>query len=75
MNNSEQVKFKRSKNHYIAGVCGGLAESFNVKPSYLRLIWVVVTIISFILPGLLVYLILWMVMNPPEEQSTENANK
>jgi len=75
MNNSEQVKFKRSKNHYIAGVCGGLAESLNVKPFYLRLFWVVVSIISFILPGVLVYLILWMVMDPPEEKSTENVDQ
>ena len=75
MNNSEQVKFKRSKNCYIAGVCGGLAESLNVKPFYLRLFWVVVSIISFILPGVLVYLILWMVMDPPEKQSTENDDR
>ena len=75
MNNSEQVKFKRSNIRYIAGVCGGLADSLNVKPFYLRLFWVVVTIISFILPGLLVYLVLWMVMDPPEKESTENVDK
>jgi len=46
----------------IAGVCGGLAEYFGWDPTVVRVVYVVVSVISAAFPGLLVYLILWMVM-------------
>jgi len=44
----------------IAGVCGGLAEYFNIDPVIVRLIFVLVTLTSGL--GLPVYIVLWMVM-------------
>ena len=40
----------------LAGVCGGVAEYFNMDPSLVRLLWVVLTVVSFSL-GFWVYLI------------------
>jgi phage shock protein C len=46
----------------IAGVCGGLAEYFNMDPSIVRLIYVLVSIFSAAFPGILVYLVLWVII-------------
>ncbi len=48
----------------IAGVCGGLAEYFGIDATIVRVI-AVVLLIPGGLPGLLPYLILWVVV--PEE--------
>jgi phage shock protein C len=44
----------------VAGVCGGLAEYFNIDPVIVRLIFVLVTLTSGL--GLPVYLLLWIIM-------------
>ncbi len=56
--------YRSRTNKKIAGVCGGLAEYFNVDP-------VIIRIIAFILllpggfPGLIPYVVLWIIV--PEE--------
>lgn len=50
------------KNRMIAGVCGGLAEYFNMDPTVVRMLYVVVSVMSVAFPGILVYLILWIIM-------------
>ena len=56
-------QLKRSnKNRMIAGVCGGLAEYFGMDPTVVRIIYVLVSILSAAFPGILVYLILWVVI-------------
>ena len=49
----------------IAGVIAGFAEYFNIDPTLLRVIYVIVSILSTGFPGLLVYLICWAII--PEE--------
>jgi phage shock protein PspC (stress-responsive transcriptional regulator) len=44
-----------------AGVCGGLAEYFDVDSTLMRIIWVAVTIFTHGL-GVPVYILLWLVM-------------
>jgi phage shock protein C len=44
----------------VAGVCGGLAEYFNIDPVIVRLIFVLVTLTSGL--GLPVYILLWIIM-------------
>lgn len=43
----------------IAGVCGGLAEYFNVDATILRIIFIVLLLPGGF-PGLLPYVILWL---------------
>lgn len=50
------------RNRMIAGVCGGLAEYFDMDPTVVRLLYVVVSVMSVAFPGILVYLILWIIM-------------
>lgn len=46
----------------IAGVCGGIAEWLGWDPTLVRLLFVLVSIFSAAFPGILVYLVLWLVM-------------
>ena len=51
----------------IAGVMGGLAEYFQINATLLRVVYVIGSIISVAFPGIIVYLILWLVI--PSEGS------
>jgi phage shock protein PspC (stress-responsive transcriptional regulator) len=54
---------RRSRRHrLIAGVCGGLAEWLGWDPTLVRVLYVVGSILSVAFPGLLVYVVLWLVM-------------
>ena len=46
----------------IAGVCGGLAEWLGWSPTWVRLLYILVSILSVAFPGIIVYIILWIVM-------------
>jgi len=46
----------------IAGVCGGLAEYFDLDVSIIRILFVVLTIFTAAFPGILVYIIMWIVV-------------
>lgn len=52
-------------NRVIAGVVGGLADYFGLDPTLARVLYVLVSIVSAAFPGILVYVILWMLV--PEE--------
>lgn len=52
----------------IAGVCGGLAEYFDIDVSLVRLIFVGLTLITAIVPMLLFYLIAWIIIPPQEKK-------
>jgi phage shock protein PspC (stress-responsive transcriptional regulator) len=49
----------------IAGVCGGIARWLGWDPTVVRILYILVSIFSVAFPGILVYIILWIVM--PEE--------
>jgi len=59
-------KFRRSSDQVIAGVCGGIAEKFGWRPNRVRLAYVLLSIFSAAFPGILVYVILWLVVPGPE---------
>ncbi len=44
----------------VAGVCGGIANYFNIDPTLVRIIFVILTLMGG--PGLLLYIVLWLVM-------------
>lgn len=59
---------RRSPNQkMIAGVIGGLAEYFDRDPALLRVLYVFISIFSAAFPGIIVYLILWVVIPTREE--------
>jgi phage shock protein C len=46
----------------IAGVCGGLARWLGWDPTVVRLLYIVATVASIGFPGILTYLLLWILM-------------
>jgi phage shock protein C len=59
-------KLRRSPNKMIAGVCAGIAEWLGWDVTVVRVLYVVLTIISFGFGGIFAYIILWLVMPRPE---------
>lgn len=57
-----EKKLFRSNNRMIAGVVGGIAEYYGWDPTAVRAGYILLSIISAAFPGILTYLILWMVM-------------
>jgi len=53
----------------IAGVMGGLGEYLNVDPSFVRIAYVVFTLLTGIVPGLVLYLVMIIII-PVEPKAT-----
>ncbi len=53
-------------NRQIAGVCGGLGEFFGIDTTAVRVAYVLLSIFSAAFPGLLVYIVLWLLI--PERE-------
>ena len=54
---ADYKKLYRSRDKKLCGVCGGLAEYFDLDPTLVRLLWVVLTLFSTVFPGVLAYLV------------------
>lgn len=53
----------RSRNDRIfAGVVGGIARRYGWNATLLRLLYVIISIVSMAFPGILVYLVLWLLI-------------
>jgi phage shock protein PspC (stress-responsive transcriptional regulator) len=59
-------RLTRSRNKMIAGVCAGIAEYFGWEVTLFRVVFVLVSILSVAFPGILVYIVLWVVMPRPD---------
>jgi phage shock protein C len=54
--------YRSRRNSMIAGVCGGIAEWLGWSPTWVRLLYILISILSVAFPGIIVYIILWVVM-------------
>ena len=63
-------KLYRSSNRILAGVCGGIAEYFDVDPTLIRVGYLILSLFSAGFPGLLLYIILMILM--PNYNQIEN---
>lgn len=64
----ESRLYRSETNRVIAGVCGGLGEYFNIDPTIIRILFVLITLFGG--SGILIYIILWLVI--PSESSVYN---
>ena len=46
----------------IAGVMGGIAHRYGWSPTVLRILYVIGSLLSAAFPGILVYLVLWLLI-------------
>ncbi|MCP3937074.1 MAG: PspC domain-containing protein [Actinomycetia bacterium] len=61
-------RLQRSNDERIAGVCGGIAEYFNLDPTIVRIAFVVLALIGFG-AGIVAYGVMWLVM-PDADNNT-----
>lgn len=54
--------FRSNQQKMLGGICGGLAEYFDLDVSLVRLIFVGLALLTAILPMVLFYLIAWLVV-------------
>jgi len=53
--------YRSTTDRKIAGVCGGIAEYLNIDPTVVRIIAVILLLPGGV-PGLLPYLVMWVVI-------------
>lgn len=65
---SEDVKrlYRSESDRWLLGVCGGIAEYFNLDPNLIRILFIIFALAFG--GGILLYIILWLIipMRPPE---------
>jgi phage shock protein PspC (stress-responsive transcriptional regulator) len=61
MNDRNGIK-RSKKNAMIGGVCAGIAAHFGWSITGTRVVYVLISVLSAAFPGILVYLILWLVL-------------
>ena len=60
-------------NRMLAGVCACFAERMNLDPSIVRIGYLLLSLFTAGFPGLLIYLIAWIII-PEERQQDRNNN-
>ncbi len=56
-------RLRRSRsNRMVGGVIAGLARYFGFDPTTARIIYVILSVVSVAFPGILVYILLWVIM-------------
>jgi phage shock protein C len=46
----------------LAGICGGIANYLVVDPTIVRLVFALATFFTAVFPGILIYIIMWIVV-------------
>lgn len=59
-NEGYKILHRSSTNRVLAGVAGGLGEYFDIDPTIIRIVFIILTVFGG--SGILIYLVLWLVM-------------
>ena len=63
--NAPRTLSRSRDDRILAGVMGGIARRFGWNPTLVRVVFLLLSIVSAAFPGIVVYLILWLLI--PEE--------
>ena len=58
----------------LAGICGGVATWLGISPLIVRILWLAITVVP-VLPGLPLYLIMWLVVPFEEPDITASSHE
>jgi len=60
-----------SKKHKkILGICGSIAETYDIDPNLIRLIVTFLAVVTAVIPAILFYLLAWIIF--PEKNGSQN---
>ena len=65
--------YKSETDKKLEGVCAGIAEYMDLDPTLIRLIYVVLTMFTGVIPGVIAYVILAVIV--PKESEVKNNGK
>jgi phage shock protein C len=63
--------YRSSKQRMIAGICGGLAEYFDMDVNIMRLLFVAISLLSVLFPMVIFYIIAWIIV--PEKEKSKKS--
>lgn len=73
--NKTEIKrlYRSRKDKVVAGVCGGIAEYFNIDPVWARLVMVLLLFADGI--GIILYIVAWILVpfNPEQKETKKTA--
>jgi phage shock protein C len=58
--NATRKLYRSKTNRQVAGVCGGLAEYFNLDAALIRILFVVLAVLGG--SGLVIYVAMWIIV-------------
>ena len=64
MNQGSQPRLTKSSSRMLIGVCGGIADFLGWTPRAVRFLWLTVTILTGVVPGVVAYILLAAAMPP-----------
>jgi phage shock protein C len=65
--------YRSNTNKVLAGICGGLGEYFEVDPVVVRVAWIVVSMVTGVIPGIIAYIITIFII--PEHRHIKHVEK
>jgi len=66
----EKLLRRSRTNKWLGGICAGLGKFFGIDPVIWRLIFIIGSLFSFIMPFVFIYAIMWIVI--PREEEFQN---
>ena len=63
-----EKKLTKSPNKKIAGVCGGIADYFDIDPTLVRVAYTLIACFTAIIPSIVSYIILCLIMPNNDKQ-------
>ncbi len=77
MQDSTPRRLTRSRDRRLGGVCDGIGEYFDIDPTLVRVLWVVLALVTAGGGAVLIYFVLWLVMpsadSPPRPRPAEGS--
>lgn len=64
---------RSDRNRLLAGVCGGLGETWRVDPVVVRLFWALLTLMTFVFLGAALYILAWILLPVQTAPAGEGA--
>ena len=56
--------YRSTKERWVAGICGGIAEYANIDPTIVRVLWILLSLIYGV--GIILYIAMWIIV--PEKK-------
>lgn len=66
-------KLYLSEDKKLSGVCGGIGDYFDIDPSLIRLTWILMTLLTGIVPGIIAYIVAAIVIPSPAGANNSHA--